>query len=338
MKEYRHPHPHKDPRQPRDNTRPRTNPPVFAWLPGPDMHQYRLTVARDAAFSDLCVDEVIADQPVFLPEQAFAPGTYYWRWSADAAAGEVFSFEITPDAVVLEVPSAGEWLRRLPASHPRIYLRPEDVDELRQSRNGIRAQQWAQLKAIADEVLDEKHEIAEPPFLPDPHADYEAWYEVWGGILWNSRRFVRGAEILALAWLAGGDEQYARAACERMASISRWDPDGSSYLSHNDEAHMAVIWDGTKVCDWVWDIFTDEQRESVIAQFKRRGEITYEHMHNQGSYGVTRFDSHAGREIVFLGLIGLVFHEHIPEARQWLDWLRPVLCGIWPIWAADDGA
>ena len=61
-------------------------------------------------------------------------------------------------------------------------------------------------------------------------------------------------------------------------------------------------------------------------------------MHNRGSYGVTRFDSHAGRENVFLALIALVFHEHIPEAESWLEWLRPVLCGIWPIWSGDDGA
>ena len=33
-----------------------------------------------------------------------------------------------------------------------------------------------------------------------------------------------------------------------------------------------------------------------------------------------------------------MFHDHIPEAKDWLDWLRPVLCGIWPSWGADDGS
>jgi hypothetical protein len=66
--------------------------------------------------------------------------------------------------------------------------------------------------------------------------------------------------------------------------------------------------------------------------------LTYEYMHESGSYGVTRFDSHAGREVVFLAMLGLGFHEHIPAAEAWLDWLRPVLCGIWPIWARDDGS
>ena len=101
---------------------------------------------------------------------------------------------------------------------------------------------------------------------------------------------------------------------------------------------MSVIWNGSNACDWVWDRFTDEERGAVVTQFRQRGRMTFDHMHNRGSYGLTRFDSHAGREIVFLAHIALVFHEHIPEAQSWLEWLRPVLCGIWPIWAGDDGA
>lgn len=112
----------------------------------------------------------------------------------------------------------------------------------------------------------------------------------------ESRRFVREALTLALAYLASGKKAYARAACRRMASISRWDPDGSSHIAHNDEAHMSVIWDGRQVCDWVWEGFTEQQRQVVIEQFRQRGRITYQYMHDRGLYGVTRFDSHAGRE------------------------------------------
>jgi len=101
---------------------------------------------------------------------------------------------------------------------------------------------------------------------------------------------------------------------------------------------MSVIWDGAKAVDWVWELFTEQERQQVISQFRRRGEITYEHMHGRGSYGVTRFDSHAGREVVFLALLAMVFSDEIEQAGEWLEWLRPVLCGVWPIWAGDDGA
>lgn len=161
---------------------------------------------------------------------------------------------------------------------------------------------------------------------------------MWAPIMWESRRFGRGARMLGLAHVASGEAKYARAACQRLASVSKWDPEGSSHLSHNEEAHMSVIWDGPAACDWVGDHFTDDERAAVIEQFRRRGQLTYEHLHDRGSYGVARFDSHAGRESIFLAMVAFVFHEHLPEAREWLDWLRPVLCGLWPLWAGDEGA
>ncbi len=337
MQETRHHHPHIDPRRPRDDTRPGTNPPVFAWKPPEGQESWGLVVARDPGLRDVALQVDDLTDPMFLPERAFEPGRYFWAWTCQGERAETFEFDIGADAVVLEVPPADLWPARLPMDHPRIYVRPEDIDELRASREGIRAQAWGEVQALADELLGESHQIEEPPFLPDRNVDYDAFFRTWLPILWGSRRFVKGAELLALAYLASGEREYARAACERMASISRWDPEGSSHIAHNDEAHMSVTWDGSKVVDWVWDEFTDSERALVIEQFRRRGEITYEHIHDHGTYGITRFGSHDGREIVFLALLGMVFHEHIPEARRWLEWLRPVLCGIWPVWAGDDG-
>ena len=71
---------------------------------------------------------------------------------------------------------------------------------------------------------------------------------------------------------------------------------------------MSVIWHGPTACDRVWDPFTDDERAPVVVeQFRQRGEITYEHMHDRGAYGVTRFDSHAGREVVLLAQTAFAF-------------------------------
>ena len=337
MKEHRHPHPHLDPRRPRAGDQVRCNPPLFAWKPVRDGGPFVLEVAADSSFGKPVTRIEGLTTPLFLPEKALDPGCYWWRWSQEGETSEVFAFTVGQDAVTLEVPPAREWLRRLPQAHPRLHARPEWREQIRELAASEHAEATAGFLRHAEELVDRDHHIDEPPFLPDRTEDYQANFRIWYPTMWNSRKFVKGAETLALASLVTGEERFSRAACERMVSISRWDPEGSTYLGHNDEAHMSVIWHGPSACDWVWESFTAEELELVIDQYRRRGQITFDHMHDRGSYGISRFDSHAGREIVFLANIALVFHEHIPEASDWLAWLRPVLCGVWPVWARDDG-
>ena len=334
MKNTRHPHPHLDPRQPRNGQIPRTNPPVFAWKPREDQRRFALQVARDPDFTNPVIELGDLTDPLHLPKQALPPGKYWWRWSADGEQSQVFTLTIDTDAAIVEIPPADEWLARLPQNHPRIYLQPNQSAALRADS----PPQWPALRTEAEAQILQSHRIAEPDFLPSRDNNYAAFWKIWYPTMWGTRRFVKGAETLALAWLLSGEERFGRAACQRMASIAQWDPEGSSHIDHNDEAHMSVIWHGSHVCDWVWDLFTESERAQVIEQFRRRGQITFEHMHDLGHYGIDRFDSHSGREIVFLAQLALVFHEHIPEAGAWLEWLRPVLCGLWPSWAGDDGA
>ncbi|MBL4575730.1 MAG: DUF4962 domain-containing protein [Opitutaceae bacterium] len=359
MKESRHPHPHIDPRQPRDRTSPQTNPPVFAWKPPegdvkihisgthPPVYQtvsidtkggYTLLVASDPDFNTLVINLSGLKDSLFLPHKALQRGSYWWKWTVGEATSEVFEFQITQEAIIIEVPESDQWLERLPQEHPRIHIRPEEIADLQESMKSDRQQELSLLVEEADSLLQQPHEYAEPEFLPDRNVDYTKFWAIWYPTMWGTRRFVKGAEVLGLAYLATGNEGYGLAACQRILSVCKWDPEGSSYLGHNDEAHMSVLWNGPVACDWVWNLFSEEEKLSVIEQYRKRGEMTFNHMHDQGCYGINRFDSHAGREIVFLAQLAFVFHDHIPEARKWLEWLRPVLCGIWPVWAGDDGA
>ena len=334
--EERHPHPHVDPRFPRDGDTIPHNPPHFSWKPDMD-GPYRLQVRKNNDFHDPLIDVTI-DDPGFLPEQALSAGTYHWRWGNTSDWADSFSFSVNEHSLTVEIPSAENWLERTPISHPRIYLTADDLAGFRERVGQDRQADLEKLIADADELLTELQEMREPKFLPDRNRNYAAFWSVWYPTMWGTRQFVKGAEALALAYLVTDDKRYGRAACERMASVAQWDPEGSSYLGHNDEAHMSVIWHGPHACDWAWDLFTPEERQAVIEQYRRRGRITFEHMHDSGHYGITRFDSHAGREIVFLANLAFVFHEHVEEAKSWLEWLRPVLCGMWPSWADNDGS
>ena len=216
-------------------------------------------------------------------------------------------------------------------------MRPEDVDGFR--RDGADSDEPIvhRLIADADQLLRQAHQIEEPPYL----AAEQVTTRLFG--TFGIRLCGAPGALLKVrndwGWRGWSLDTcpYARATCERMASIAEWDPMGSSSLGHNDEAHMSVIWHGYHACDCVWDQFTDAERRKGHRTVRRRGEITCEHMHDRGTYGITRFDSHAGREIVFLAFIGLTFHEPY-VTKKWAAWLRPVLlpgCGRYG--RRDDG-
>ena len=97
--EQRHPHPHIDPRQPRHQSQPEINPPVFAWKPLPEHETFRLIVRPSGAGSGETVLDIsgITD-PCYLPEKAFAPGAYEWKWLSGDRESPTFRFTITePD-------------------------------------------------------------------------------------------------------------------------------------------------------------------------------------------------------------------------------------------------
>jgi hypothetical protein len=338
MQERRHPNPQLDPRRPRDGAPAPVNPPVFVWKPQEGQRTFGFRLARDEKLTETVLAARDLDQPYYLPAEALAPGRYWWTWSADGDEAPACDFVIAEEAPVVEVPPVSRWLEILPREHPRLYTRPEELAALRASRSGERAPLWARLQAGAEKLLAEPHEMAEPPYLPDVHTDNSRWQQAFQQAMHESRAFLGGAERLALAYLASGEERYGRAAVRRMLSVAAWDPAGSTHIEHNDEPHMSVVNWGPYACDWVWDLFTEEERDRLAAHFRRRGQLAYRFIHSFGYFGATTYGSHHGREIIFLATLSLVFHDRIPEAKGWLEWLRTLLCGVWPVWAGEDGA
>lgn len=333
-----HPHPHRDPRQPADGARVQTNPPVFVGPYGEKGDVYALVISTHPDLKDPVFNLEIGQDPIYLPAKAFAPGSYYWKWVRPGGESPIFMFRVPPEAVVLEIPEVLHWVRGFGKEHPRFYFRKEEVDTLRSSRFGERKTLWKELEKDARAYLKEPHQLPEPGYLPDAKLNAEAHLKAEQEGIRSSRLFTIGATVLALAYLASGDKAFAQAACGRMVSIAKWDPDGATHLAHQDETHMSVIMHAPMACDWVWDCFTEEEKAQVIAQFRRRGQITYAHMHDSGCFGINRFDNHSVREVVFLANVALIFHDAIPEAEAWLTWLRPILGGVWPTWGRDDGS
>src|SRR5258708_347606 len=155
-------HPHKDPRQPRNGSRPQTNPPVFVGPYVDGENEYELLVSGDENFSKLALSVKTGRDPLFLSEKAFSPGIYYWKWIAGHRESSIFSFTIESEAVVLEVPGTASWIQKMGNERPRIYFRKNELESLRASRFDSRSRLWSDLRKDAEAYLKESHRIAEP--------------------------------------------------------------------------------------------------------------------------------------------------------------------------------
>ena len=217
-------------------------------------------------------------------------------------------------------------------------MRPEDVDGFRRDRADSDEPIVRQLIADADQLLlREAHQIEEPPYLADRTVDYAAFWNVWYPTMWGSRRFARKARG---RWGWRGWSLDTRPMLVQPAS--GWCPSPSGIQWGR------APWGTTtrRICRSFGTAVTPATTcgISLPTPSAKRSSDSFDDAVKLPTNTCTiaaptalRGLIHNADEIVFLAFIGLTFHEHIPEAKKWLAWLRPVLCGLWPSWAGDDG-
>ena len=336
MRSMRHPNPLIDIRRPRHKEKVGVNPPGFIWQPLEGAEAYQLEVCGSRKFDDDTLRTfTVTGRTMFLLEEPLAPGHWYWRWSAEGRRSQVFSFEMLTDAAEAKIGSADALAARV-GDHPRLMVRPGARDELRARWKSEKDDLLGAVNARAEELVAETHTMEEPPFLPPRSEDYNKTHVIWRKAMVDSRKFCAGAHDLAFAYLVGGDRRYADAVAERLDSLSRWDPDGSTCIQHNDEPHMSVINWCPLAFDWAFDVIPEDVRERFAAHLGKRAENTLEHLLHW-PYHVRPESNHAGRMIGFLGHCGLVLAGHHERAGVWLKYILELMVSMYPAWGAEAG-
>ena len=125
--------------RPADGAAVALNPPSFAWIAPADAARYQVQWSSDASFpagSATTVENVA--WPAYTHHAAFRPGVWFWRYRALTAKGVATEWsatrrvEVPASAAELPMPTLAQQRERVPAGHPRLFLRPEDLPRLRQ--------------------------------------------------------------------------------------------------------------------------------------------------------------------------------------------------------------
>ena len=179
------------------------NPPAFVWRPQKDAASYELEIGRGAgtpggaAYRDLPFNAC-------CPTQALAAGTWSWRFrfvtrkGATSEWSRARRFTLDASAAVFPMPPRETVMARIPAAHPRLLVRPEQVPALRAAAAGARAADFAALTTRCERLLRKPPPSTEPPTYPEGlNRESDEWMKIWWGNREATIALLDGAATLA---------------------------------------------------------------------------------------------------------------------------------------------
>jgi len=328
--------------RPADGNVIKVNPPGFVWRPQDDAAKYILQVSRRQDFR--MVDYERGDLGLFChcPPHIFEDGDWHWRFAYTTSDGRqsqwstVRRFVISPEAVDFSMPERDALFSRIPKTHPRLFVRPEDIPRLRELAQG-------ELKPIYDALIGEcERIIVDPPPTEEPPKYPEGivrgsdrWREIWWGNRTYTIRLLNSTATLAFTRLLGGKEEYGHLAKRLLMAASQWEAKGATGYRYNDEAGMPYNYYFSRTYTFVYDLLTEGERRKCRQIMQIRGEEMYHHLYPRHLW--RPYGSHANRAWHFLGEIAIAFFDEIEGTDDWLWFAMNVFYNAYPVWSDDDG-
>ena len=329
--------------RPQDVTTEET-PPAFVWRPQAHAASYDIQCARVADFSKIEYEARGVRYTAHRPAEVFALGQWYWRFRFADREGRVSNwssgrgFAIAQGAKALPLPKRGELIGRIPKSHPRLFVRPEQLGDLRARAQGDLKPIYDDLVATCEDILTDVPPTEEPPLYPEGTVRLsEAWREIWWGNRMYTIRVLNSAATLAFTRLLGGQNHYGEKAKELLLACAQWDPLGATGYRYNDEAGMPYNYYFSRTYSFVNDLLREEDRELCREVMRVQGREMCDHLATEMQYLWHPYGSHAGRAWHFLGEIGIAFLDEIPEAEEWVWFAMNVFAAVYPAWCDEDG-
>lgn len=328
--------------RPEEGTVCDVNPPGFCWRPTQGIVAYEIEVGRGTDFRNVVYRATNIEFNVHCPPRTFSPGRYTWRYRGRDPAGNVTpwsrarTFTLPAEAVKMPMPPREELLARIPKTHPRLFLRPEDLPRLRELAQGALRPQFEALVATCEKLLAAPPPTEEPPKYPE---GVESHSEEWRAIWWGNREYtiraLDSAATLAFCRLVGGKEAYGQLAKRILLDCAKWDPKGSTGYRYNDEAGMPYNWGFARTYTFVYDLLSEEERQICRRVMKIRGDEMYNHLCPRHLW--RPYASHSNRAWHKLGEIGIAFLGEVEGADDWIWFAMNVFFNVYPVWSDSDG-
>lgn len=322
------------------------NPPGFVWRPQKDAATYEMQIASDANFDTVIHEAGELQLDCHCPSEPLKPGTYYWRFRYTTTDGQISdwssirSFTVDENSTIFPMPTRQELLSRIPQKHPRLFLRPEDIEDYRELAHGRLSDRYETLVANADRRLENALDTSEPEEYPEGvtrRSNIAEYRHYRHAARRQAVNVCNGAASLAFVYLLTGDEKYAAEARRLLLAAMDWDPKGATGYRYNDEAGMPAAYFSARAYTWLGDYLSEADKEKVIAHMRVRGEQMYDHLWHQRTHIWRPYESHRNRAWHYLGEVGTAFYGDIEGAGDWVWFAMNVFFNSYPVWNDSEG-
>jgi hypothetical protein len=317
------------------------NPPSFSWRPQNSL-TWEIQCAHDSDFVKIEYLVSGIEFNVHCPPRTFEPGTYTWRYRGKDSNGQYTNwsrsrtFTIAADAAKMPMPTREELIARIPKSHPRLFMRPENLGHLRELARGEMKAEYDKLVKECERLMARPPATTEPPKYPEGTVtNSDPWREIWWGNRTYTIRALNGAATLAFTRLLGGPEKYGLEAKRILLECAKWDPKGSTGYRYNDEAGMPYNYYFSRTYTFVNDLLSEDEKNLCRKVMKIRGDEMYQYLCPRHFW--RPYSSHSNRAWHFLGEIGVAFLGEVDGAEDWVWFSMNVFFNTYPIWSDDDG-
>jgi len=327
--------------RPADGSTVSLNPPSLSWVHEKEAAGYTVEWADNSAFSHPVTVRNL-HWSVYTHSMPLKAGAYFWRYRIASKNGRQSAwsrsrrFIVPASATEFPQPTMDEMRRRIPQGHPRLFVRPEGVAQLKAWAQGGGRDAFQKIISRADELLS-----AAP--TPEPTVRANAYDPKTSQFWWSNRvqtvKALQEAEILSFAWLLTGEKKYGERARDFTLRLAAWDPDGPTNFELNCEAAKPMLHRLARAYDWAWPMLTPQERARIRAVMLRRAEDAWKSSEVKQGVGHLNqpYDSHGNRTWHKLGEYAIATFGESPEAERFLDYAVTKFFAAYPVWSDDDG-
>jgi len=187
---------------------------------------------------------------------------------------------------------------------------------------------------------------------PDPKNRDSDKADKWRNVQDVCGRVSGVAEAATLIWIVTGEEKYLTKAKEFLLKSCTWHfaPDwengpvvGTTDIYYNDEADFRLWRKLPLVYDQLRATLTPEERKTILAHFKERGDRTVAWIKKAKVEKIQRnsldvdAESHPVRFMSMVGLSALALWDDLPEAHEWWRFAYVFYRDQFSPWGGDDG-